>query len=163
MQQTSFVTAKMPATHHKDFMHQLRILLIFIKFNILICILMERQRITHSKPPPSPDILPPTQPQSQPSPIRSRKPRNPWVMLGYFRDNLLAYLVHTDIPGYQNYVEIPPAFSDLITEHLHQHIKKSTFIHKHTHFFIHSFCFYLCLGQKCFVWGCVMFLVWDCF
>ena len=35
---TSFVTAKKLATHQKDFLHQLRGLLVFIEFHILICI-----------------------------------------------------------------------------------------------------------------------------
>ena len=60
----------MPATHHRDFTHQLRVLLVFTEFNILICILMERQR-THLNPPPSPAIQPPAQPQPQPAPRRS--------------------------------------------------------------------------------------------
>ena len=64
----------MPATHHRDFIHQLRVLLVFIEFNILMFILMERQRRTHLKPAPSPALQPPPQPQPQPTPRRRRKP-----------------------------------------------------------------------------------------
>ena len=39
---TSFVTAMVPATHHRDFLHKLRVLLVFIEFNILICIMISR-------------------------------------------------------------------------------------------------------------------------
>ena len=56
----------MPATHHRDFLHQLRVLLDFIEFNILICILMERQRRTHLNPVPSPDIQPPASAPASP-------------------------------------------------------------------------------------------------
>ena len=34
-------------------------------------------------------------------------------------------LIHSDIPGYQNFVRIPPAFFNLIKDHIHHHIKKS--------------------------------------
>ena len=60
--------------------------LVFIEFNILICILMEIQRRTHLNPAPSPAIQPPAQPQPQPAPKRRRKPQNFWVML-WIRQN----------------------------------------------------------------------------
>ena len=62
---TSFVTAKMPATYHRDFIDQVRVLSAFLEFNILICILMGRQRRTHLNPAPSAAIQPPAQPQTQ--------------------------------------------------------------------------------------------------
>ena len=37
----------------------------------------------------------------------------------------MAKLMQTDIPGYQNFVEMPPAFFDLIEECIHYRIKKS--------------------------------------
>ena len=106
----------MPATHHRDFIHQLRVLLVCIEFNILICILMERQR-TRLNPVPSPAIQPPAQPQPQLAPRRRRKPQNPWVMPWILQrqekgcySNLLADLIHTDIPGYQNFLRMPLPF-----------------------------------------------------
>ena len=70
----------MPATHHRDFIHQLRVLLVFNGCNILMCILMEIQGRTHLNPAPSPALQPPAQPQPEPVPRRRRKPPNPWVM-----------------------------------------------------------------------------------
>ena len=91
---------------------------------------MGRER-THLNPAPSPALQPLAQPQPQLAP-RRRKPPNPWVMpwilqrqeKGCF-SNLLADLIHTDIPGYQNFVRMPPAFFYLIQERIHHHIKKS--------------------------------------
>ena len=111
---TPLVTAKMPVTHHRDFVHQLRVLLVFFEFNTLICILMERQRRTHLNPPPLPAIQPPAQPQPQPAPRRRRKPPYP----SPFKDKKkmlhqpLTNLIHTDIPRYQNFVRMPPVFFD---------------------------------------------------
>ena len=107
----------MPGTLDRDFIHQLRVLLVFIEFNILICILMGRQRRTPLNPAPLPAIQPPAQSQPQPAPRRRRKPPNPWVMPwicqrqenGWCR-NLLTDLRHTNIPGYQNFLRMPPAF-----------------------------------------------------
>ena len=64
----------MPATHHRDLTHHLRVLLVFIKFNMLICMLMERLR-THLNPVPSPAIQPPAQSQRQPA-LRRRKKKS---------------------------------------------------------------------------------------
>ena len=81
---------------------------------------MERQRRTHLNRPPSPGIQPPAQPQSQPQPAprRRRKPQNRWIMPWILRrqekgcySNILADLIHTDIPGYQNFVVLPPTLS----------------------------------------------------
>ena len=66
----------MPASHHRVFLHQLRVLLVFIEFNILIFILMERQR-AHWNPAPSPAIQPPAQPKPQPSPQKKNKATKP--------------------------------------------------------------------------------------
>ena len=93
----------MPTTPHRDFIRQLRVLLVFIKFNILIWILMERQ------PTPNPWVM-------------------PWILQRHEKgcySNLLADLVHTDIPGYQYFVKMPPAFFYFIEECIHHHIKKS--------------------------------------
>ena len=59
----------MPATHHRDFLHQLRVLLVFniLEVNILICTLMRGQRRTHLNPEPSPAL----QPTSQPHPSKT--------------------------------------------------------------------------------------------
>ena len=122
----------MPATHHRDFLHQLRVFLVFIEFNILICILMERQKRTHLNPAPSSALQPPAQPQPQPALRRRRKRSNLWVMPWIHKRqengcyiNLLADLIHTDIPGCQNFVRMPPAFFNLIEERIHHRIKKS--------------------------------------
>ena len=113
-------------------MHYLRVLLVFIEFNILIYILTGRQRRTHLNPAPSPAILPPAQPHPQPAPRRRRKPLNPWVMPWIIQrqekgcySNLLADLIHTDIPENQNFVRVSPAFSDFIEKCIHHRIKKS--------------------------------------
>ena len=68
-----------------------------------------RQRRTHLKAGQPPAI--------QPAPRRRRKPPNHWVMpwilqrqeTGCYR-KLLANLIHTDIPEYQNFVRTPLAF-----------------------------------------------------
>ena len=63
---------------------------------------------------------------------RRKNPPNPWVMLWIIQrqekvcySNLLVNLIHTDIPGYQNFVKMHPTFSDLTEERIHHHIKKS--------------------------------------
>ena len=54
------------------------------------------------------------QEQQQPLPRRKRKPPNPWVKPWIFQRKekgyLLADLIQTDIPGYQNFVRMPLAF-----------------------------------------------------
>ena len=103
------ITAKMPATYQRGFLQKLRVILFFI----MIC----RQKRTHlnTGPPPALDTAP--SPQPQPPPRRQRKPPNPWVMLWVFHREergcyrmLLAELILTDIPGYQIFVRMPPAF-----------------------------------------------------
>ena len=96
------------------------VIFLFLIFGI--CILIGRQRRTH---------LNPSQPQPQPAPKR-RKPRNHWIMPWILQiqekgcySNLLADLIHTDIPGYQNFARMPTAFFDLIEECIHYCIKKS--------------------------------------
>ena len=122
----------MPGTHHRDFLHQLRVLLVFIEFNILICILIGTQKRTHLNQASSPVLQPPPQPQPQATPRRRRKPPNPWVMFWILQrqekgcySNLLADLIHTDIPGYQNFVRMPTAFFYLIEECIHHRTKRS--------------------------------------
>ena len=56
----------MPATYQRDFIHQPRVLLVFIEFNILICLQTGRQKRTHLNPAPPPALQPPPQPQPQP-------------------------------------------------------------------------------------------------
>ena len=106
----------MPASHHRYIIPYLRVILVFIEFNILICILMGRQRRTHLIPAPSVALQTPPQPQPQPAPRRRRKQPNPWVTPCY--SNLLTDLIHTYIPGYQNFVRMPPAFFYLIEERI---------------------------------------------
>ena len=99
----------MTATLQRNCLHKLRVsLLVFIEFQILSCIMIGRQRIT---------ILNPAPPQPQPVPRRRRKPFNPWVMPWILQrqekgcySNLLTDLIHTDIPGYQNFVRMTPTF-----------------------------------------------------
>ena len=75
-------------------------------------------------------------PQPQPPPQRRRKPQNLWVMpwilqreeSGCYR-TLLDELITTDIPGYRNFIKMPPAFFNLLEERIYNRLKKS-----HTHF-----------------------------
>ena len=60
------------AKHNRDSIHQLKVLLVFIEFNIVICILMGRQRRMHLNPAASPSLQTP-QPPPQPAPRRRRK------------------------------------------------------------------------------------------
>ena len=49
----------------------------------------------------------------------------PWILQRQEKgcySNLLIDLMHTNIPGYQNFARIPPAFFDLIEEHIHQEV-----------------------------------------
>ena len=119
----------MPATHQRDFLQKFRF---FIEFTISIFIIICRQKRPHLNPGPSHAQQPPPQPQPQPAPRRRRKPPNPWVMPLILQrqekgcySNLLADLIHTDIPGYQNSVRLPPAFFDIIEECINNRIKKS--------------------------------------
>ena len=121
----------MPATHHRDFTHQLRVHLVFIEFNILICILMGRQRRTHLNPAPSPALQPPPQPQTQPAPRRRRKPPNPWVMPWILQrqdkgcySNLLVDLIHRH-PRIPEFYQDATCLFDLIEEYIHNHLRKS--------------------------------------
>ena len=104
---------------------------VFIEFNILIFIVIYRQKRKNLNPGPAPAIQ--LAPHSEPPPpiIRRRKPQNSWVIpwilqreeRGYFI-TLPAHLIQTDIPGYQNFVRMPPAGFDLIAEHI-QKVKSS--------------------------------------
>ena len=105
----------------------LRVLLYFkILFNILICVMICRQKRTHLNPGPVPTLQPPSQPKEK------TKATKPWVMPWILQrqekgcySSVLPDLIHTDIPGYQNFVRLPPAFYDLIKEHIHHCFKKS--------------------------------------
>ena len=95
---------------------------------MLLFFMISRQRRQQNPAPAQP--APPTQPQ--PRPRRSRKPQNPWVMpwilqteeRGCYR-TLLDKLITTDIPGYQNFIRMPPAFFDLIEEKIFNRLRKS--------------------------------------
>ena len=109
----------MPASHQRDFLHKLRIL---IEFNILIFIIItEREgHICHTACTTAP---------ASPQKKKATKPLG--YALGPYKQekgcyiNLLVELIHTDIPGYQNFVRMLPAFLDLIKERIHHCIKKS--------------------------------------
>ena len=81
---------------------------------------------------PEPAQPAPPPPQPQPPPRRRRKPQNPWVMpwilqreeRGCYRI-LLDELITTDIPGYRNFIRMPPAFFDLIEERIYPQLRKS--------------------------------------
>ena len=68
----------MQATYQRDFLQTPRVLLFFIKFNILTFIIICRQKKTHLNPGSPPALQP--APLPQPPPSRKRKPPNPWVM-----------------------------------------------------------------------------------
>ena len=68
---TSFVTAKEPASHQRDFLHKLRVLLFFTEFNILIFIMICRtqhhspsqplgEEVSHQTPGPCPGYQTPS-------------------------------------------------------------------------------------------------------
>ena len=121
----------MPAPHHRHLRQKHVVPLFFLQYNILIFIMIDRQKRNQLNPGPPPALQPAPQPQPQPVPRRKRKPPNPWVMpwifqreeKGYHR-TLLADLIQTDIPGYNNFVRMQPAFFDFIEECIHYCIKK---------------------------------------
>ena len=91
-----------------------------------------RQRRTHLNQTPPLAPQPPLQLQRHPAARRRKNPPNPWVMPWILQkqdrgcySNLVADLIHIDIPGYQNFVSLPPAFFNLIKECIHHRIKKS--------------------------------------
>ena len=86
---SSFVTAKMAATHQKYLLQKLRVL--FIELSVLIFIMICRQE---------------------------RQEKECYSIH-------LANLIHADIPGYQNFVRMIPAFFYLTEELIHYRIKKS--------------------------------------
>ena len=90
-----------------------------------------RQKKTHLNPEPAPAIHPATSPQTPPPPRRRRKPQNSWVMPWILQrqengcySNLLADLIQADIPGYQDFVRMPPAVFYLIHKHIHRYTTK---------------------------------------
>ena len=75
---------------------------VFIEFNILIFILICRQKRTYLNPGPTPALQP--APQPQPAPRRRKKPPNLWVMTWILQrqekgcyNSFPADLIHTDI------------------------------------------------------------------
>ena len=86
----------------------------------------------HLNPAPSPALQPPAQPHLQPASRRRRKLPNSWIMTWILQRqekgcycNLLVDIIHTDIPGHQNFVRMPPGFLDLIKECMCNRIKMS--------------------------------------
>ena len=89
-----------------------------------------RQKRTHLNPGPAPAIQP--SPQPPPPPRRRKQPPIPWVVPLILQrqekgcySKLLTDLIYTDIPGYQNFVRMPPALCELIADRIHQHGRKS--------------------------------------
>ena len=118
----------MPATLHRNFLHKLTVLLFFIEFNILICIMIGKQK-THLNSS-SPAIQSPPQLHLQPVPRRRRKPSNPWVLPLIFQrqekgcySNLLGDIIHTEIPGYQDFVRMPPTYLTSTYTPPHQEVR----------------------------------------
>ena len=110
----------MPALHQRNFLQKLRVLWVFIEFNILIFTMICRQKRTHLNLGPGPAIQPAPQPLPQQAP-KEKKKATKWVMSWILQrqgkgcyTNLLANLIHTDIPGYQNFGGMPPTFFDLM-------------------------------------------------
>ena len=75
---------------------------------------------------------PASPPQPQPPPHRRRKPQNPWVMPWIMQREergchrtLLDELITTDIPGYRNFIRMPPALFDLIEERIYHCLRNS--------------------------------------
>ena len=106
-------------------------MLVFIELNILIFILLWRQKRTHQNPGPALAIQPAPSPQPPPPSRRRRKRQNSWVMpwilqrqeKGCHR-NLLPDFIQTNSSGYQNFVRMPTAVFDLIQDCIHYCIKK---------------------------------------
>ena len=120
---TSFAAVKMPATHHRDICLGT---LVFIEFNILICILMERQRRTHLNPRSSPAIQPPPQPPPQSVPRRRRKPPCPGSFKDKNRDSTAtSWQTSYRHPRIPEFCQDASCLFDLIKECIHHHINKS--------------------------------------
>ena len=113
----------MTVTQQDKLFDKLRVLWFFINLNMLFFIVISRQRRQQNPAPAQP--APP--PHPQPPPYRRRKPQNPWVMpwilqreeRGWYR-TLLDELITTDIPGYQNFIRMPPKVCKAILEEFQQ-------------------------------------------
>ena len=115
----SLHTSKLTGTHQEQLLDHLRVLLFFIKLNMLLFIMISRHR-RQQNPAHAQPVSPPP-----PPPRRRRKPQNPWVMpwilqreeRGCYR-TLLDKLITTDIPGYTDFTRMEPAFFDLIKQRI---------------------------------------------
>ena len=112
----------MQTTHHRDFLHKVGVLLVFVEFIILISILIGRQRRTHLNLAPSPALQAPPQPQL--APRRRKKPPNTWFMPSILQrqekgcySNLLANLIC--------HCQYATCIFYLIEKRVHHRIKKS--------------------------------------
>ena len=109
----------MTVAHHSDFLHQHRVLLFFIEFNILICI-CKRENDTFE---PSTIICPTaTTTVSVPASHHEKKKA---TKVGHALDPQGMLHQHTDVPGYQNFLRMSNAFFDLTKECIHLGLKKS--------------------------------------
>ena len=70
----SFHTSKMTGTHQEQLIDQLRVFLVFIEFNFLLCLIFSRHR-RQQNPAPAQPASP-----SPPPPRKRRKPQNSWVL-----------------------------------------------------------------------------------
>ena len=97
----SFHTLNMTGTRQEQLIDHLRVFLVSIEFNFLLCIFSRHRRQQNPAPaqPASPSPPPPP-------PRRRRKPQNPWVLPWIlWREERGCYstfldeLITTDIPG----------------------------------------------------------------
>ena len=115
----TFVTAKMPATHHRDFIHQLRELLVFIEFNNLICILLERQHSTSTASAPAC----PQEKKESTQPLGHRLDTSE-TRKGMLQQPPARPHTHRH-PRIPEFCQDAICLFDLITERIHHRIKKS--------------------------------------
>ena len=113
----------MPATHQRDLLQKLKILLYFTEFSILIFILICR-------PPPA--LQPHHSHSNSHHPGEKESHQTPGSCPGSFKDKKkdstatsCTTLYRLIIPGYQNFIRMPAAFFDPIEDHIHPDIKKS--------------------------------------
>ena len=87
-----------------------------------------REKRTHLNPGEASALHPAPQSQQQPPSRKRRKPHNPWVIPRIFEREergcnrtLLADLLQTDIPVYQNFVRMPNDFLPHCGMHIPPH------------------------------------------
>ena len=121
----------------EDYYDELKVLLFFIQLNMVVYIMLSRRigaRQEEDQPaqpaqPQGQDQAPP--PAAPAAPRRRRRSQDPWVMpwilqredRGCYR-TLLDELITTDIPGYRNFVRMPPAVFDRIQERIAHRLRK---------------------------------------